>query len=243
MLFLTVDMDVKAAGLDSGNIWYMQDKNLDDVYNNMQQKDILSGDVFAGLFISCTTLKDPISFDGKHHTLEVITYINYDAFSEFKNEDKERSPAYLKFKEQLTEKFLKSLEKILPGVRNHIVHKNLGTPMTNEYYINSTKGNVYGTEKSLKYIGPFAYKAKSEIENLYMCGASIVSHGVAGAGYSGVQTAAAILGCRQDDLIKPDDSQHLKIYDAEDATNYPDWMLKKIEVRKNRQVLKDNISS
>jgi len=243
MLFLTVDMDVKAAGLDSGNIWYMKNKDLDDVYHNMQQKDILSGDTFSGLFISCTTLKDPISFDGKHHTLEVITYINYDAFSEFENEDKERSPAYLKFKEQLTEKLIKSLEVVLPGVKNHIVHKNLGTPMTNEYYINSTKGNVYGTEKSLRYIGPFAYKAKSEIENLYMCGASIVSHGVAGAGYSGVQTAAAILGCRQDDLIKPDDSQHLKIYDAENSTNYPEWMLKKIEVRKNRQALKDNIAN
>jgi hypothetical protein len=114
--------------------------------------------------------------------------------------------------------------------------------MTNEYYINSTKGNVYGTEKSLKYIGPFAYKSKSEIENLYMCGASIVSHGVAGAGYSGVQTAASILGCRQDDLIKPDESQHLKIYDAEDATNYPNWMLKKMEVKKMRQTLKDKIS-
>ncbi len=46
--------------------------------------------------------------------------------------------------------------------------------MTNEYYINTTRGNVYGTEKSLKHIGPFAYKSKTEIENLYMCGASIV---------------------------------------------------------------------
>jgi phytoene dehydrogenase-like protein len=239
MLFLTVDMDVKAAGLDSGNIWYMQNKDLDDVYNDMQRKDILSGDEFSGLFISCTTLKDPISFDGKHHTLEAITYINYDAFSDFKDEDRERSSAYLKFKEQLIEKFLNTLEKVVPGIRAHIVHKDLGTPITNEYYINSTKGNVYGTEKSLRYIGPFAYKAKSEIENLYMCGASIVSHGVAGAGYSGVQTAASILGCRQDDLIKPDDTQHIKIYDAEDATDYPDWMLKKMAVKKKRQELKE----
>lgn len=239
MLFLTVDMDVKAAGLDSGNIWYMQNKDLDDVYADMQKKDILSGDEFSGLFISCTTLKDPIGFDGKHHTLEVITFINYDAFSDFENEDKERSSAYLAFKEQLTEKFLNSLEKVIPGVRANIVHKNLGTPITNEYYINSTKGNVYGTEKSLRYIGPFAYKSKSEIENLYLCGASIVSHGVAGAGYSGVQTAASILGCRQDDLIKPDDTQHIKIYDAEDATDYPDWMLKKMAVKKMRQELKE----
>jgi len=70
-----------------------------------------------------------------------------------------------------------------------------------------------------------------------------VSHGVAGAGYSGVQTAASILGCRQDDLIKPDDSQHLKIYDAEDSINYPEWMLKKMEVKKMRQTLKKKVVS
>jgi hypothetical protein len=69
---------------------------------------------------------------------------------------------------------------------------------------------------------------------LYLCGASIVSHGVAGASYSGVQTAAAILGCKQDDLIQPDDSQHLRVYEAEDASDYPDWMLKKMEVKKSR---------
>ena len=107
----------------------------------------------------------------------------------------------------------------------------MGTPITNQFYINSTKGSVYGTEKSLKHIGPFAYKAKSEIENLYLCGASIASHGIAGVSYSGVQTAAEILGKRQDDLIKPDDSQNIRIYDAEDSSQYPEWMLKKMAVK------------
>lgn len=234
MLFLTVDMDVKQAGLDSGNIWMMPNKDMDDLYSDMQKLNILEGDEFSGLFISCTTLKDPISFDGRHHTLEVITYINYDAFKAYENEGEERSQAYLDFKEAIIEKFLFSLDRVIPGVRNHIVHKDLGTPITNEYYINSTRGNVYGTEKSLRHIGPFAYKSKTEIENLYMCGASIVSHGVAGAGYSGVQTAAGILGCRQDDLIKPDPTQKVKVYEAEDYSNYPNWMLKKMEVRQNR---------
>ena len=79
------------------------------------------------------------------------------------------------------------------------MHKDLGTPLTNKYYVNTTKGSVYGTEKSFKQIGPFAYKAETEIENLYMTGASILSHGVAGASYSGVETASKILGCKQAD--------------------------------------------
>jgi len=231
MLFLTVDMDVKKAGLDSGNIWRIPNEDMDHLYEDMQKKNILEGEEFSGMFISCTTLKDPISYDGKHHTLEAITYINYDAFEDFKDEDIERSQSYLKFKEQIIAKFLVTLEKVIPSISNHIVQMELGTPLTNEYYINSTRGSVYGTEKSLKHIGPFAYKSKSEIENLYMCGASIASHGVAGASYSGVQTAASILGCRQDDIIKPTKDQHLRIFEAEDDTNYPDWMKKKIEMR------------
>ncbi|OEJ98887.1 phytoene dehydrogenase [Flavivirga aquatica] len=234
MLFLVVDMDVKKAGLDSGNIWRIPNVNMDDLHSDMQKNDILEDDEFPGMFISCTTLKDPISYDGKHHTLEAITYINYDAFKAFEGEDIERSQAYLKFKEQLITKFFVTLEKVIPGISNHVVLKELGTPLTNKYYINTTRGNVYGTEKTLKHIGPFAYKTKSEIDNLYMCGASIVSHGVAGASYSGVQTAAAILGSHQDDLIKNTEDQHLRVFEAEDDTNYPDWMNKKIELKQTK---------
>lgn len=239
MLFLTVDMDVKKAGLDSGNIWMMPNRDMDDLYDDMQKINILEGDEFAGLFISCTTLKDPASFDGRYHTIEAITYINHKAFEQFKNEkDNDRSLEYLEFKERLTEKIINSLEKVVPGISGNIVHKDLGTPLTNEYYVNTTTGSVYGTEKSFKQIGPFAYKSETEIENLYLCGASILSHGVAGASYSGVETASKILKCRQEDLLKPNKDQNVRIYEAEDSSDYPSWMLKKIEVKRARQLSK-----
>ncbi|MGB0886660.1 MAG: phytoene desaturase family protein [Vicingaceae bacterium] len=234
MLFLTVDMDVKKAGLDSGNIWMTTNKDPDLVYKELMNPDLLSGDEFPGLFVSCTTLKDPISFDGRYHTIEAITYINHESFNKFKTEGEKKSKEYLNFKAQLTEKMVKTVEKVVPGIRDKIVQKELGTPITNEHFINSTNGCVYGTEKNLKQIGPFSFKAKSEIENLYLCGASILSHGVAGASYSGVQTAAEILNCKQDDLLQPDESQNIRIYDAENDSKYPDWMLKKMEVKRNR---------
>jgi hypothetical protein len=93
---------------------------------------------------------------------------------------------------------------------------------------------VYGTEKGFMQTGPFSYKAKTEIENLYMCGASIMSHGVAGASYSGVKTAAEILGCREEDLIQKDESQELRVYDAEDSSQWPDWMHQRIADKKKR---------
>lgn len=234
MLFLTVDMDVTKAGFDSGNIWLMAEGDLDEIYEEMLKPNIIDGDEFLGMFISCTTLKDPISFDGKHHTLEVITYIDYESFKQFENEESQRSKAYLEFKDRLTKKMINTLEKVLPGVSNHIIIKELGTPITNRFYINSTNGSVYGTEKTLKQIGPFAFKPRSEIKNLFLCGASITSHGIAGVSYSGVQTAGEILKLKQYDLIQPDESQNIRIYEAEDDKEYPSWMLKKIEVKKAR---------
>jgi all-trans-retinol 13,14-reductase len=233
LLFLTVDMDVRKAGMDSGNIWLMSDKDLDDIFEEMMKTDITPGDEFPGMLISCTTLKDPASFDGRYHTIEAITFISHESFNQFKGESR-HSQEYTRFKEHLMQKIINSLEKVLPGISSKIVHKELGTPMTNEFYINSTNGCVYGTEKSFRQTGPFAFKTESEIENLYLCGASILSHGVAGASYSGVQTAAKILKCNQDDLIKPDASQNVRIYNAEDHSEYPEWILQKMEAKRAR---------
>jgi len=233
MLFLTVNMDVRKAGLDSGNIWLTADKDSDEIYQQQLKPDIGVGSEFDSLFISCSTLKDPTSFDGVNHTLEVITFIGHDSFNNFKSDESRRSAEYLDFKERLTQKMLNGLEKILPGIQNNIVQKELGTPLTNMFYIDSTNGCVYGTEKNFWQIGAFAFKPESEIENLYLCGASILANGVAGATYSGVQTAAKILGCTQAELLIPEPGQQLRTYNAEDDSEYPEWMQKKILQKRN----------
>ncbi len=240
MLFLTVDMDLRKAGMDSGNIWLMPDSDYNTLYETMMNPNLEGEEAFPCMFISFTTLKDPASFDGKHHTIEAITYINYEAFEKYKNEDEQRSNDYLNYKSKLSRRMVKTLEKVVPGIGKHIVHQDLGTPITNEFYINSTNGCVYGTEKTLKQIGPFAFKPQSEIKNLYLCGASITSHGVAGAGYSGVQTAGEILGLRQAELLKGNEDQSIRIYDAEDKEGLPDWMHGKMEVKRKKLGIKSD---
>jgi len=229
ILFLTVDMDVRAAGMDSGNIWMLRNHDLDDLYKEMSADDILSEDDFPAAFISCTTLKDPASFNGRYHNFEVVTFINYAPFAKFEHEDALRSEEYLQYKKRICEKLLNNLEKVLPQVRNHIVQMELGTPITNEFYVNSTRGSVYGTEKNFKQTGPFSFANKSEIENLYMSGASILAHGVGGATNSGIQTAAKILGCKIDDLLIPQPNQEVRIYDAEDSTHWSQAIHQKME--------------
>jgi all-trans-retinol 13,14-reductase len=224
ILFLTIDIDVTQFGIDSGNIWMLKDHDMDAHFEDLMTNDVTEGESFPALFISCTTLKDPVSFNGRYHNFEVVTYINYDNLPDFKGIDDYHSDEYALFKAKVIAKFLNNMEKIIPGVKQHIVQAELGTPKTNEFYINSTKGNVYGTEKTLNQVGPFSYKNKSEIENLYLCGASTLSHGVGGATHSGVSTAAIILYCEKDDLIIEDPKQKIRIYDAEDQKTWPEWV-------------------
>lgn len=234
ILFLTIDMDVKRAGIDSGNIWKIKNKDADtdSLFNELMAKDILTAEEFPAMFISCTSLKDPVSFNGRYHNFEVVTFINYEAFREFEGIGYDRNEKYLKAKERICQKFMITMEKVIPGIKSHIVQMELGTPITNAYYINSTNGSVYGTEKSFDQTGPFAYSNKATIENLFLCGASILSHGVAGASQSGVKTAATILNCNPKELLKNREGQHVRIFDAEDSTDWPSWMLKKIEDKK-----------
>lgn len=234
MFFISVDMDVREAGLDSGNIWYMPGKDMDEVYDGLTRVSILETDEFDSLFISCSSLKDPLSFNGRHHTIEVVTFIDYDCFKSLYPEGADTNEVYVKIKDRLCEKLLNTFKRILPEVHKNIVHIEAGTPITNEHYVKTTKGNVYGTEKGFMQTGPFSYKAKTEIENLYMCGASIMSHGVAGASYSGVKTAAEVLGCREEDLVQKDENQQLRIYDAEDSSHWPDWIHQRMADKKKR---------
>ncbi|MBK9195570.1 MAG: NAD(P)/FAD-dependent oxidoreductase [Flavobacteriales bacterium] len=223
MLFVTVDMDVRAAGLDSGNIWMLRNVDMEELFRDMSRTDILTDDEFPGAFISCPTLKDPTSFNGRYHDIEMVTYLDYKAFEPFEGLG-ERTAEYGTWKDRIKEKMLNGLERVLPGVRARIVQAEIGTPITNEHYVQSTRGSVYGTEKTLKHVGPFAFGVKAPIQGLYLTGASTLTHGVAGASISGVITAAAVLGCTKDDLLKPDPSQRLRIHDAEDETTWPDWV-------------------
>jgi phytoene dehydrogenase-like protein len=224
ILFLTLEIDLTDLKLDSGNYWLVKNENLDDIFEELTTTDVTEGDAFPTVFLSCTTLKDPASYDGKHHNFEVVTYVSYDCMKPFEGLTDYRNEAYKEFKEKVTNKMLNNVEQLIPSARKHIVTAELGTPKTNEYYIDATDGNVYGTEKTLKHVGPLAYKNTAEIKNLYLAGSSTLSHGVTGATSSGVNAAANILGIPAEEVLQPKEDQFLRIYDADNSESWPEWV-------------------
>lgn len=224
ILFLTLKIDLTDKNIDSGNYWMMKNEDIDRHYSELIKEDVTKGESFPGVFLSCTTLKDPASYNGVHHNFEVVTYVDYNCVKDFSHLKDYKTEAYLAFKEKVKNKLLNNVEELIPGAKDCIEIAELGTPLTNEYYINSTDGNVYGTEKTLRNVGPLSFKNKSEIKNLYLAGASTLSHGVSGATSSGINAAANILNVHASEVLSTKNDQVLRVYDAEDSSTWPEWV-------------------
>ena len=197
-LFFAVDADLRRAGMDSGNLWWYAQPDVDAIYRQLDfDREV------PGMFVTATTLKDPSKGDGRTHTMEAFSFVSHDAFRKWTaSRTGERPDDYLALKEKLKQRMLAAVERALPGVRGHVTFSDLGTPLTNTSYCMSTEGNLYGTEKSRWQVGPWGWPVRGTFPGLLLCGASTLSHGVMGATISGLAAASALLGVRMRELIK-----------------------------------------
>jgi all-trans-retinol 13,14-reductase len=198
ILFLASKVDLQAAGMTSGNVWWTRTTDVESMY------DYGANGVLGpppGMFLTATTLKDPGKYKGVH-TLEAIALSSPRPFAAWEASQHGGRPAdYDAYKAELTEHMLDAVELIAPGVRAGLELAELGTPATNTHYCESTAGNVYGTEKSLMQLGPLAWPVHTPIRGLRMCGASTVGHGVAGATLSGIVAAGTILKLPREQIL------------------------------------------
>ncbi|MDH5507560.1 MAG: NAD(P)/FAD-dependent oxidoreductase, partial [Anaerolineae bacterium] len=227
-LYLAVDMDLRAAGLDSGNYWFYDHSDLDMIYSQGLGDHALQSERPSAMFLTATTLKDPSKMHGGHHTLEAFAFVSYAPFQKWAGEKSgSRGRDYEALKARLAQGMLAALEQRVPGLRQRVVFCELGTPLTNADYLNATVGNLYGIDKSRFQVGPGAFPIKTRFDGLYMCGASTLSHGVAGATATGLAAARKILQCRTADLLKMDGPE-IRIYPSEDVTQWPAHLQRRI---------------
>ena len=221
-LFMAVDMDLRAAGVDSGNIWYSETTDIDAVYEFATRRILSGAETIPGVFFNATTLKDPsLRHDGLH-TVEAMTLSSVAPFARWKDSVPGGRPeAYAVLKEQLTERILDAVERFVPGLRDRTVFRALATPLTNLHYLHASQGGIYGTEKTLGNLGPFSFSVKTHVRGLYQCGASTIAPGINGVTNSGLNAAAAALGCERDDLLTAT-GQTLRIYPSDDPSSWPE---------------------
>ena len=234
-LYMAADVDPTAMGLDSGNLWYSAGT---DVQAGYRLAEAASFDLeeFPGQFLTCTTRKDPSKGLGSSQTFESFVFVSHDAFRRWAHTRYGERPAdYAAYKEDLTTKMLRTVDRYVPGLSERVTFRELGTPLTNAHYVMATRGNLYGTEKSLWQIGPFAWPLRTPVPGLYMCGASTTSHGVMGATMSGLQAAARVLGVRSESLLHAS-NQHLRTLPSDDLSAWPDELKRRVAQKQPAEV-------
>jgi all-trans-retinol 13,14-reductase len=228
-LFFATDMDLRAAGLDSGNSWFYDHSDVDKIYSDGLTDALLHDETPAGMFLTVTTLKDPSKMHSGHHTCEAFAFVGYEAFEKWAHTKYGSRPAdYDAMKEDLAWRMVRGLEKRIPGLSKHIVLSSLGTPLTNEHYLNATRGNLYGIDKRPTQMGPWGFSARTDLDGLFLCGASTLSHGVAGVTQSGIDAAKAVLKCRTVDILTQKGPAPMFL-PSEDVSVWPEYLRKKIE--------------
>jgi len=214
-LFMAADIDVEALGLDSGNYWILTDPDVSATYRQAEVSDLNASGPFAGGFLTITTKKDPSKMHGGLHSMEAFTFVSYDAFKKWQaTQFGDRPEDYEAFKQHLTNRMLDTVERVIPNLRDHLKLCELGTPLTNDYYVAAHRGNLYGHAKFLSQIGPDAPPIETEISGLYHCGQSTAAHGVQGSLSTGVIAAAKITGLSVDELLVHHDSGKVRCHPA-----------------------------
>jgi phytoene dehydrogenase-like protein len=214
-LFAATDLDLRALGYDSGNYWLYRSRDVEGIYERVE--DSMPSGELDDLFLAVTTLKDPTHRRRGHHTLEMFTFVPWAPFARWQGTKQgERGDAYERVKSDLGAMMIAAAEKIIPGLRDHLVFHEVGTPLTNRWYCASPFGNSYGTAKTPFQVGPFSYKSSCDVDGLHSCGASVLAHGVAGAALSGLMAAGRVLGVPHADLLGPEDGS-MRVVQAEVA--------------------------
>jgi phytoene dehydrogenase-like protein len=212
--FCSVDMDLAAMGYDSGNYWFYRTTDVNGLYARMERE--MPRDEVDTLFLTVTTLKDPGRRKNRQHTLEMFTFVPYEPFTQWKaSPHATRDASYLALKRALGDKMLRAAEEVIPGVRGKLTFLEVGTPLTNDFFCATHRGASYGSAKTPWQLGPFSFSQRGPVDGLHLCGASTLSHGVAGASMSGLVAAQNVLGAASaEELLGPADGS-LRIYPAD----------------------------
>jgi len=199
-VYLGLDVDLAARGMPNSNHFIWGDYDIESVYDELDAGRLSSK---AMCYITAASFKDPesrhLAPEG-HTNLQIMTLVprEYDVWHVERGPTDggryHRDPAYRAAKSRLVEELLDTSEQIIPDLREHIVWKEAATPVSQERFTRSTNGTSYGIEMSCSQAGPLRMGPRTEIEGLFLCGASTPSGpGIAGVMRSGIETAGEVL--------------------------------------------------
>lgn len=206
-VYLGLDVDLAARGMPNSNHFIWGDYDIEGVYDELEAGRVSSR---AMAYLTAASLKDPVSrriAPEGHTNLQIMTLVPRD-YSVW-NVDRgpaeggryHRDPVYRARKHALMDHLIDVSQQLIPDLREHIVWHEAATPVSQERFTLSTGGTSYGIEMSCSQAGPMRVGPRTEVEGLFLCGASTPSGpGIAGVLRGGVAAAGEAL---ETELLAP----------------------------------------
>jgi all-trans-retinol 13,14-reductase len=160
LVSLGVDMDLGAMGFDGALISYCPNYDLSELFGSDPEN--------CRIGIKMHSLLDPEQAPVGMHTVQLLAALPHDYMGYWRREkDGTRGRQYKELKESVANKLIASVEKIIPGLSEHIVYRDIATPLTFERFTLNSGGAMAGW-----YPAPVA-KIRSQrtpIKNLFQAG-------------------------------------------------------------------------
>ena len=185
--YLGLRDDPRTIGVDGGNVQVNRDLDHDDLPG--QNAALLSG-APRNAFVSFPSVKSGET----HHTAEIISFVDADAFTTWRNTPKgNRGADYSALKQRIGNGLIDLAETAVPGLKELIDYVEVSTPLSVEHYTSHPRGAFYGIPGTPeRYRSPFG--PVTPVKGLYLSGQDAGSCGIVGAMMGGVAAACQVLG-------------------------------------------------
>ncbi|XP_072343328.1 all-trans-retinol 13,14-reductase-like [Scyliorhinus torazame] len=199
-VFVGLNGSKEELGLKAANYWLIQENNLDEQCN--KYFTLGKGDVIEGcpvIFVSFPSAKDP-SWDDRYagkSTMVIVTFARYEWFEEWKDERvKKRGEDYENLKLGIARRLTDQVTEYFPQLKDRMEYIRVGTPLTNQFYLASSRGEIYGVSHDVSRFAPetiASFRAKTPVKNLYLTGQDVFICGFMGAIQGSLICASAVL--------------------------------------------------
>mmetsp|Transcript_3332 Transcript_3332/g.6679 ORF Transcript_3332/g.6679 Transcript_3332/m.6679 type:complete len:592 (-) Transcript_3332:61-1836(-) len=147
------------------------------------------------MFISFASAKDP-TYAARHpglQTCQVCAPSFYPAVEKYADKRvKKRGAEYEAYKQVLKLQMLKGLLREFPELEGRIGYTDVGTAVTNDYYLGTTRGAIYGLPHTPERFRSKWLRARTPIGGLFLSGQDVLFCGIIGAAYAAVLTSCSM---------------------------------------------------
>jgi len=183
ILSLVTDLDPAAYGFEGTDTFVASSADL--------KETLAPNDPEAGFFELVFPRYRRPEADPRHHGLQIVAPATFDYEGRWRSgPGLERGEAYRELKDFYARRLLANVESRLPGLREHIVHLDVATPLTMHRYTLNDRGAPVGWG----YKNPLRWKQRAAfLPGLYQAGHWVGPSGVVNAAVSGRQAAELAL--------------------------------------------------